>query len=131
VLCDIARRHLSGEPPASEGEVSDRLGVPSAQIERVVDKGVRRGLLLRSAVPPGIGLARAPENISAAEILETVRGELIVPTSARDAAAEVLRRRDAALGEGLSGITLKSLIHETLDELPRTEETAGEIRRDH
>ncbi|MGH7852387.1 MAG: YhjD/YihY/BrkB family envelope integrity protein [Candidatus Binatia bacterium] len=131
VLSEIARRYLSGNPPVTESGLSDRLGVPLAQIERVVDKCVRRGLLLRSAEPPGISLARAPENVSAAEMLETVRGELIVPTTTRDALAKVLRRRDAALRHGLEGISLKSLIHESLDDIPQRDEVVGEMRNDH
>lgn len=130
-LSDIARRYLSSEPPGTESELSDRLGVPLAQIERVLDRCVRRGLLLRSAEPLGISLARAPESISAAEILEAVRGELIVPTTRGDAAVEVLRRRNAALRQGLAGSTLKSLIYESLDDVTPREEFAGEMRKDH
>ena len=116
-LSDIARRYISSEPLATESDLSARLGVPLAQIERVLDRCVRRGLLLRSAEPSGISLARAPESISAAEILEAVRGELIVPITTGDAVTEVLRHRDAALRQALAGITLKSLIHESLDDL--------------
>jgi hypothetical protein len=43
--------------------------------------------------PPGIGLARAPESVSAAEILETMRGKL-APPKADDLMVELLRRRD-------------------------------------
>ena len=130
-LSDIGRRYLSRASLATESELSDRLGVPLAQIERVIDKCVRRGLLLRSAEPRGISLGRAPEDISSAEILETVRGELIVPSLNSDAVAELLRSRDTVLRQGLAGITLKNLVDESLDDVPPGKESVGELRRDH
>jgi membrane protein len=130
-LSDIGRRYLSRASLATESELSDRLGVPLAQIERVIDKCVRRGLLLRSAEPRGISLGRAPEDISSAEILETVRGELIVPRLNSDAVAELLRSRDTVLRQGLAGITLKNLVDESLDDVPPGKESVGELRRDH
>jgi len=130
-LSDIGRRYLSRGSLATESELSDRLGVPLAQIERVIDKCVRRGLLLRSAEPRGISLGRAPEDISSAEILETVRGELIVPSLNSDAVAELLRSRDTVLRQGLAGITLKNLVDESLDDVPPGKESVGELRTDH
>jgi membrane protein len=131
VLIEVARRYFAGNAPVNESLLSEQLGVPAAQIERVVDRCVGRGLLLRSAEPPGIGLARAPENISAAEVLETVRGELIVPTLAHEGIAEALRRRDAAMRDGLEGVTLRSLLDESLEDLPRPMESAGETTLRH
>jgi membrane protein len=108
VLSEITRAHASGRPPMSEAELSDRLAAPQAQIDLVIDKLVGGGLLLRAAEPPGIGLARAPENVSAVEILDAMRGEL-APPNGSDPMTELLRRRDLALRHGLEGITLKSL----------------------
>jgi hypothetical protein len=76
-------------------------------------------------------LARAPEDILAAEILETVRGELIVPTMKGEAVAELLGSRDALLRRGLADTTLKNLVHEFVDDLPPGEEVVEEMRRDH
>jgi membrane protein len=128
VASEIARRYLSGKPPLTESELSVQLGVPLAHIERVVDKCVGRGLLLRAAEPPGISLARAPENIAAAGLLESVRGELIV--SADDTASQLLRRRDLARRESLDGITLKSLVEESFGN-SQENELFAETRRDH
>ena len=61
--------HLAGRAPLHEAELSDRLAVPQAQIDVVIEKLVAGRLLLRAVEPPGIGLARAPESVSAAEIL--------------------------------------------------------------
>jgi len=129
-LSDIGRRYLSRALPTTESELSNRLGVPLAQLERVLDKCVRRGLILRTAEPAGITLARTPESISAAEMLEAVRGELIVPTRTGRGVAELLRTRDEALSEGLEGITLQYLIRETLDDVTPKEEFE-ETRKDH
>jgi membrane protein len=131
LLSDIARRYLAGEAPPGEVELSDRLGVPLAQVEGVIDKCVTSGLLLRSAEPPGISLARAPETIAVAEILEVARGELIIPTTTGSAIAEVLQRRNAALREGLQGMTLRSLFQELQNDFPQSEEAVSEMRRDH
>ena len=130
VLSKIACRYLSGKPPLTESELSDHLGAPLAHIERVVEKCVRRGLLLRSAEPPGITLARAPENIAAADLLETIRGELTVSTSTGDAVSQVLRRRDLALRESLDGITLRSLVEQSFAN-SQANELVVEARRDH
>jgi membrane protein len=131
LLSEIARGYLSGAAPPTASELSDGLGIPLAQIECVIDKCVRRGLLLRSAEPPGISLARAPENIPIAEILDTVRGELIVPTPEGDGIAEALRRRDTALREALDGMTLKSLVQENSFGNLHPHESFAETRRDH
>lgn len=115
VLNEITRAYVSGKPLLMESQLSDRLAVPLAEIERVVDKCVRYGYLLRSAEPPGISLARAPEAIAAAEILEIVGGELTIPKAKSDAVARLLQRRDLALHQGLEGITLKSLAEDSLE----------------
>ena len=119
VLSEITRAHVSGRPPVNEADLSDRLAAPQAQIDMVIDKLVVGGLLLRAAEPPGIGLARAPETVSAVEILDAMRGQL-APPNGSDPMTELLRRRDLALRHGLEGITLKSL-----SEAPETDRPEG------
>ena len=131
LLSEIARAYLSGAAPLRESELSDRLGVPLGQIECIIDKCVGRGLLLRSAEPPGVSLARAPENISIAEILETVRGETTVPIREDNRIAEALQRRDTALRQALDGITLKSLVQENSFEDFQQHDFLAETRTDH
>ncbi|HEX9788313.1 MAG TPA: YhjD/YihY/BrkB family envelope integrity protein [Candidatus Binatia bacterium] len=111
-LVEIARHYVSGKGPVTETALSDRLGVSLAQVDAIVDRFVRHGVLLRSADPPGVSLARTPEKIAAVEILRVARGELAAPSSNGDAVSELLRRRDQALQRGLQGITLRSLIEE-------------------
>jgi membrane protein len=108
MLIELARVHLSGRPPLNEADLSDRLAVPQAQIDLVIDKLVAAQLLLRAAEPPGISLARAPENLSAAEIFQRLRGEL-APPNGEDPVVELLRRRDLTLERTLGDVTLKTL----------------------
>ncbi len=113
VLAEITRRHLSGQPPYTVGELCQVIDAPLAAVEELVDELVARRILARAAEPPGIMLARAPELISAVEILNAVRD----PAS-RDGeplpdlpgpVAEVLQIRDRAVSDAVGRITLRSL----------------------
>jgi membrane protein len=106
-LAEIARRHLSHRPPWEQTELAARLGVSS--LGNLIDEFVRSGILLKSAEPEGIALARPPENIFVKEILEKVRGST---THDRGAIGDVLLLRDQAAQKALEGITLKSLVEE-------------------
>lgn len=130
LLREITRRFLAGQSQLTESELSDRLHVPLAQVERIVDRCIGRGFLLRAATPSGIGLASSPEAISVIEILEMVRGRLNLPPNGYDDIAQLLRRRDAALHEGLEGITLRSLSEDALHNL-QAPELPAEFRKDH
>lgn len=121
ILSEIARQYIAAKPLLSESELSDRLGVPLAQIDPVIEKCVGRGLLLRAAEPAGITLARSPEDVSAAEVLEIIRGELTASSADGDSILPLLRRRDLALHRGLDGITLKSLSQESLGTIDENE----------
>jgi membrane protein len=112
-MIEIGRRHLAGQPPATLDELSLILNAPLTTLERVVDDLVRHALLLRSAEPVGLALARPPEQISIAEILEIVRApDGLGPTEfgeRLDAATHVLRLRDEAVQSELHGLTLRSV----------------------
>jgi hypothetical protein len=77
---------------------------------------VDHGLLVRTAEPEGIALARAPDDVPVAEVLALIRdpagrdaaGELQVPA----VLAELLAVRDRAVDEALAGITLRTLAGE-------------------
>jgi membrane protein len=106
-LAEIARRHLSHRPPWEQTELAARLGVSS--LGNLIDEFVRSSILLKSAEPEGVALARPPENIFVKEIIEIVGGSTM---HERDAIADVLLRRDQAAQKALEGITLKSLVQE-------------------
>ena len=106
-LAEIARRHLSHRPPWEQTELAARLGVSS--LGNLIDEFVRSSILLKSAEPEGVALARPPENIFVKEIIEIVGGSTM---HERGAIADVLLRRDQAAQKALEGITLKSLVQE-------------------
>ena len=106
-LAEVAGRHLSHRPPWEETELAARLGVSS--LGNLIDEFVRSGILLRSAEPEGVALARPPENIFVKDILEIVGGST---THEKGAISDVLLRRDQAAQKALEGITLKSLVEE-------------------
>ena len=130
LLREITRRFLAGQAQLTESELSERLQVPLAQVERIIDRCLARGFLLRSATPPGVSLASAPEAIGAAEIFEMVRGDLTLPKNGDDDVAQLLRRRDAALQAGLEGITLRTLSEAAPHNLHGLDLPA-EFRKDH
>ena len=106
-LAEVASRHLSHRPPWEQTELAARLGVSS--LGNLIDEFVRSGILLKSAEPEGVALARPPENIFVKEILEIVGGST---THERGAIGDVLLRRDQAAQKALEGITLKSLVED-------------------
>jgi membrane protein len=106
-LAEIARRHLSHRPPWEQTELAARLGVSS--LGNLIDEFVRSSILLKSAEPEGVALARPPENIFVKEIIEIVGGSTM---HERGAIADVLLRCDQADQKALEGITLKSLVEE-------------------
>jgi membrane protein len=110
-LVEITRRHLSEAAPWQAGELAGNLGVLS--LENTLEAFVKAGILLRSAEPEGVALARAPETVSVREILDVV-AESAAPSAATDGpAAHVLRRRDQAVEKAFEGMTLRSLVTET------------------
>lgn len=110
-LIEITRRHLTQAPPWQPSEIAANLGVLS--LENVFDEFVRAGILLRSADPEGIALARPPEAVTVREILDVV-GDSAAPAVTNDGpAAHVLGQRDQAVEKALEGMTLRSLVAET------------------
>jgi membrane protein len=109
-LVEIARRHSSDEPPWEQTELAARFGVSS--LGNLNDEFVRCGILLRSAEPEGVSLARPAENVLVKEILDIVGGSTMPEVKNAGAIGEVLLRRDQVAQKVLEGITLKSLVQE-------------------
>jgi membrane protein len=113
LLVEVARRHLSGQPPARLAELPRALALPVATVDDLVDELIRAGILLRSAEPEGVALARAPELVQVAGVLGLLRDPTGVvarlPEDGRDPVGCVLRRRDDAVREALDGLTLRDL----------------------
>jgi membrane protein len=120
-LIEITRRHFSDENPWQATELADYLGVSS--MENSIDQFVRAGILLRSADPEGIALARPPETVTIKDILDIVADSATQDDKNAGPAADILRRRDQAVQNALDGITLKSLVAEnrpTILRFPRS-----------
>jgi len=111
-LTAIVRRHVAGERPWRVPELTQALRVPPPPVEDLVEELVRRGVLLRAAEPVGVALARAPETVTIAEVLDAVGGvQADGPTSVEgDRAGQLLARRDEAIRTALDGLTLRDLI---------------------
>ena len=109
-LVEIARRHSSDEPPWEQTELATRFGVSS--LGHLIDEFVRRGILLRSAEPEGVALARPAENVLVKEILDIVGGSTMPEVKNAGPIGDILLRRDQAAQKTLEGITLKSLVQE-------------------
>jgi membrane protein len=106
-LVEVARRHLAGTVPWKPLELASRLGVSS--VDNLVNEFVRAGILLRSAEPPGIALARPPESVTVKEILDIVADTDVPELRAGGVIADVLMRRDQAVDNAMEGTNLKSL----------------------
>jgi len=112
-LAEITRRYLAGEPPLRLEALARMVRAPLAIVEDLIEDFVAHGILARAVEPDAIVLARSPERVTIAEVLETIREP--VPAAAIDVAHEpvvgIIRRRDEAVDQALAGLTLQSLAH--------------------
>jgi membrane protein len=109
-LVEITRRHFSERPPWQPTELAAYLGVSS--IGNLIDDFVRAGILLRSAEPEGVALARPPESVTVKNILDIMDDSDAQDVKNAGVVADVLLRRDQATQKSLEGVTLKSLVAE-------------------
>jgi membrane protein len=116
-LVEITRRHLSDDDPWQPTALAACLGVSS--LDNIVDEFVRAGILLRSAEPEGIALARPPESVTVKDILDIVSDSAAQDVKNAGPAADVLLRRDQAVQKALNGMTLKSLAAESASTIVR------------
>jgi membrane protein len=110
-LAEVTRRHLAGERPVGLADLAHQLNAPHSLMEDLLDAFVRRGVLLRSAEPDGVALARPPERVTVTEVLQIVRdpdGTEPAPETL-SAVSEALRLRDRAARTALDGLTLHEL----------------------
>jgi membrane protein len=121
-LVEITRRHLSQAPPWQSTELAAYLGVPN--LENLFDEYVRAGILLRSAEPEGVALARPPETVAVKEVLDIVGDSAALAIDHVGPANQILLQRDHAVRKALEGTNLRSLIEEnsaTIVRLPHSE----------
>jgi membrane protein len=111
-LVEVTRRHLAGERPVSPADLALQLNAPLSLLEDLLDDFVRRGVLLQSAKPEGVALARPPERVMVTEVIEIVRDpdSYEPPAEATPSpVAEALGLRDRAARTALEGLTLRAL----------------------
>jgi membrane protein len=106
-LVEITRRYLAGRAPWSPTELAAFLGVSS--LGDLVEDLMKAGILLRSAEPEGVALARPPESVTIKEILDIVSDANLAEVKTGSVIADVLQRRDQAVEQALAGTTLASL----------------------
>lgn len=110
VLFEITRRHFSNDPPWDQTELAARFGV--SNLGSLIDDFVRAGVLLRSADPEGVALARPPEHVILNDVLDIIGGPAGHDVKDAGPVDEILLRRDQTVRKALEGITLKSLVQE-------------------
>lgn len=110
MLIEITRRYLSQGPPWKAVDLAAFLDVPS--LEDLIQRFVQAGVLLRTAEPEGVALARPPESVTVKAVLDLMGG---VQDEALDGgpATDILARQDQAVQKSLEGITLRTLAAET------------------
>ena len=115
MLAEITKRYLSGQSPWNLTALAAAGGPPLAQVENFIDACVQRGILLRALQPEGVSLARPPEQVAVTEIFDLLhdRDATDLTGEGNDPVARTLSRRDQAVRQALTGITLKSLVSVT------------------
>lgn len=128
-LLEVTRQYLQARPPPWPASLARSLGVPLASLDEAIEDFVACGILVRTAEPEGVTLARPPEQIAVPDILERLRGmdALDYTALAGDPVAAILERRDACVRRELQAVTLKSLASETSDRRPEIGDRRGEI----
>jgi membrane protein len=122
-LIDITRRFLSGKPPRQPNEIAAALGVSG--LGNITDVLVSRGILLKCADPPGITLARPPEDISAKEILDALDPSDREDLNASGVVSDVLTRKEQAIEKAVEGMNLKSLAAQSQEKTLRLAQQHG------
>jgi membrane protein len=116
LLALLTRRHVAGERPLAVQELAIEVNLPVSLVEEQVDHLVEDGLLGLMSKPEGVSLMKPPELISLKEVLDAVRdgnaADARIPLHDGDPILDVLRRRDEAVEQALSGQTLRSLVIE-------------------
>lgn len=114
----LADRHVGGMPPWERGALEKQLDLDPSTAEAIVSRLVDRGVALVSSEPPGVALARPPEQISVPEAL-AVPLEGDDARNAGDPVDEILWRRREAGRRSVDAVTLRELVEPALDPAER------------
>jgi membrane protein len=112
-LVEITRQYLGDGGPAQPVDLARTLDAPLAVLEDLIEDFVAAGLLVRTAEPDGVMLARAPEQVTVVDVLGAIREPpsslAIEPPAVPTAVATTLRRRDDAVRDALGTVSLRAL----------------------
>jgi membrane protein len=132
-MIELVRGFRSGEKPVELLEISQRLGISFELAEQLLNQLKTNGLLQRLENRSAFVPARDPERISAADVVEAVRGKLleVAPSSdtpEQQAIEKIFGRGSAALQEHLGTVTLSTLVAELEAEGRGPEEAATPLK---
>jgi membrane protein len=122
----IGKAYLDGAPPWTFSDLTQRLGVPTYALQRVLEALEQGGLLLRTGDdPPAYLPSRDIGSVTLKAVLQTVRTdgeEHYLGPQALPAPAEIeaiMAKTDLAFDEQVRGLTLRDLM------VPAEQEEAG------
>jgi Rrf2 family protein len=122
-MAEWARRY--GDGPVSVAEVAEAEGLSPAYLEQIVPPLREAGLLLSTrGVHGGYSLGRRPEEISVAQVIQALEGDVVTLRCADDAdpCARVDQCLTRSVWEQVSELVLRALQKITLAELCRSAE---------
>jgi membrane protein len=128
VVSALTRRFLNGQGPVRPAELARELHLAASLVDEQVEQLVKHGYLGRTTEPQGVTLVKPPESTSVTEVLNAIRevkaSEALIPLNAIDPVVAALRRRDQAVEQALTGLTLESLVREAHDDADPSRATA-------
>jgi membrane protein len=118
-MIEIVRRFRSGEQPAPTLDLSQKLGVSYEFTEHLLVDLKASGMVQRLEKEQAFLPGRDPGNITATEVVESVRGKLLQVPSAEDnperqVIGEIFTRGSAAFQESLGSANLNNLLDQVL-----------------
>ena len=117
-LVTITQRYLAEQTPWSVTDLAKGLRVQFSALEPLIETLLAKGVLLQTVEPEGIVLGRPPEQIAVVRVLDILRtpGGESPATAGEDAISALLDRRNQAVAQALTGVTLRSLAtHDSLE----------------
>lgn len=99
------------------GELATRLGLPRRFLEQQITALAKRGLVTCTrGATGGCALARRAEEITVADVVMAVQGDVLdVPKTRDSAVAEMWAEADEALTSSLRGVTIRDLAERQAD----------------
>ncbi|MEK6777961.1 MAG: YhjD/YihY/BrkB family envelope integrity protein [bacterium] len=117
MMIEITRRFRSGKGPAGILEISQKLGIAYELVEEILHKLKEEGLVHQLENRHAFVPARDTEKISAAEVIEAVRGKLlqVLPSPdepERRLIQDLFSRGSAAFQQNLGNVSMDRMIED-------------------